>query len=136
MGEGLGVARVIFFNFIPTGRGKDILRLDLKPEQREEVLREIYRLSGESGIQVVSTAPQLARVSWQLSSGEDVLPTHFSIPRSKALRSLAEFIDGCGAGRIYTAIQPDGKVSPCVFLPIVVGDLREESLKEIWEESR
>jgi len=135
LAEELGVTRVIFFNFIPTGRGKENVALDLTPEEREEALRWIYRESRRSSVQVVSTAPQLARVSWQMSQGEDVLPTHFSIPRSQTLRSLAEFIGGCGAGRIYAAIQPDGKVTPCVFMPIIVGDLRKQTFKDIWENS-
>ena len=135
LAEELGVTRVIFFNFIPTGRGKENVALDLTPEEREEALRWIYQESRRSSVQVVSTAPQLARVSWQMSQGEDVLPTHFSIPRSQTLRSLAEFIGGCGAGRIYAAIQPDGKVTPCVFMPITVGDLRKQTFKDIWENS-
>ena len=135
LAEELGVTRVIFFNFIPTGRGKENVAFDLTPEEREEALRWIYQESRRSSVQVVSTAPQLARVSWQMSQGEDVLPTHFSIPRSQTLRSLAEFIGGCGAGRIYAAIQPDGKVTPCVFMPIIVGDLREQTFKDIWENS-
>ena len=136
LGEELGVKRVIFFNFIPTGRGKEITKLDLTPKEREEVLRRIYLEARRSSVQVVSTAPQLARVSWQVSSGDDVLPTHFTIPKSQTLRSLAEFIGGCGAGRVYAAIQPDGKVTPCVFLPIVVGDLRREPFEKIWLESK
>lgn len=135
LGEELGVKRVIFFNFIPTGRGKDIVNLDLTPAEREEILKKVYELARGSRIQVAFTAPQLARVSWQMSSGSDCLPTHFSPPKSQSLRALAEFIGGCGAGRIYAAIQPDGKVTPCVFLPIVVGDLRTETFQEIWNSS-
>jgi len=98
LGEELGVTRVVFFNFIPTGRGKDIMKLDLTPEEREEALRQIYYESTRSSIEVVATAPQLARVSWQLSSGTGVTPTHFTVPKSKSLKNLAEFVGGCGAG--------------------------------------
>ena len=136
LGEELGVTRVIFFNFVPTGRGREALELDLSPEEREEALKRIYREATRSSVQVVSTAPQLARVSWQMSGGSDVLPTHFTMPKSKTLRAVAEFIGGCGAGRIYMAIQPDGIVTPCVFLPIPVGDLRKEKLRDIWEKSK
>lgn len=135
LGEELGVKRVIFFNFIPTGRGRDIVQLDLGPTEREEFLKKVYELARKSRVQVASTAPQLARVSWQMSSGSDCLPTHFTPPKSQSLRALAEFIGGCGAGRIYAAIQPDGKVTPCVFLPIIVGDLRTETFLEIWNNS-
>ena len=136
LGEELNVTRVIFFNFIPTGRGKEARELDLTPEEREEALRKIYHESIRSKVQVVSTAPQLSRVSWQVSHGEDVLPTHFTIPRSKTLKAVAEFIGGCGAGRIYMAIQPDGIVTPCVFLPIPVGNLKKDRLEDIWRKNK
>jgi len=136
LGEELGVTRVIFFNFIPTGRGEEARELDLTPEEREQALREIYRESQRSSVQVVSTAPQLARVSWQMSEGHDVLPTHFSVPKSKTLKGLAEFIGGCGAGRIYAAIQPDGTVTPCVFMPIPVGNMKTEKLNDIWTKNQ
>jgi radical SAM protein with 4Fe4S-binding SPASM domain len=48
---------------------------------------------------------------------------------------LAEYIGGCGAGRMYCAIQPNGIVTPCVFMPIPVGDLRSESFVDIWKNS-
>lgn len=135
LGEELGVKRVVFFNFIPTGRGREISDVDLTPTEREEVLRKVYELARRSRVEVTYTAPQLARVSWQMSSGKSCLPTHFTPPNSKSLRVVAEFIGGCGAGRIYVAIQPDGKVTPCVFLPVVVGDLRMSSFEEIWQNS-
>jgi radical SAM protein with 4Fe4S-binding SPASM domain len=48
---------------------------------------------------------------------------------------LAEYLGGCGAGRMYCAIQPNGIVTPCVFMPIPVGDLRSESFVDIWKNS-
>jgi len=38
---------------------------------------------------------------------------------------LADFIGGCGAGRLYCSIEPEGDVQPCVFLPITVGNVRD-----------
>ena len=129
--EELNVRRVIFFNFIPVGRGADILEWDLTPEEREEVLRTIVRAARRSSLEVAATAPQLARVA--LSESEMVSPTHFVIRRDPGLRALGDFIGGCGAGRIYAAIQPNGDVTPCVFYPVVVGNLRTEDFQEIWE---
>ena len=48
---------------------------------------------------------------------------------------MADYVGGCGAGRLYCAIQPNGKVTPCVFLPVEVGDLRQQNLREIWHGS-
>jgi radical SAM protein with 4Fe4S-binding SPASM domain len=41
----------------------------------------------------------------------------------------------CQTGRTYCCINPEGKVYPCIMLPIVVGDLRKKRLKEIWHDS-
>jgi radical SAM protein with 4Fe4S-binding SPASM domain len=45
-----------------------------------------------------------------------------------------EFDFGRVAGRCYCAIQPNGIVTPCVYISDVkVGDLREKSLSDIWD---
>jgi len=51
---------------------------------------------------------------------------------SKKAKALADFIGGCGAGRFYCAVSPEGNVQPCVFLPITVGNLKTEKLEDIW----
>jgi radical SAM protein with 4Fe4S-binding SPASM domain len=38
----------------------------------------------------------------------------------------------CQTGKTFCCINPKGEVYPCIMLPIVVGDLRKNSLKEIW----
>ena len=136
LADELGLQRIVFFNFIPVGRGKEIVKYDLTPEQREEFLRMIYKEMGKhKGLQIVSTAPQYARVTLQLSGGEEVSPAHFYVGNDPIVKSLAEFIGGCGAGRIYAAIQPEGTVTPCVFMPIPVGNVRQKEFREIWETS-
>jgi len=44
-------------------------------------------------------------------------------------------VASCGAGRIYAAIEPNGDVTPCVYMPIKVGSLREQDFEEIWSSS-
>jgi radical SAM protein with 4Fe4S-binding SPASM domain len=41
----------------------------------------------------------------------------------------------CQTGKTYCCINPEGKVYPCIMLPIIVGDLRKKRLKEIWHDS-
>ncbi|MET1101138.1 MAG: radical SAM protein [Pyrodictiaceae archaeon] len=132
LAESIGVKRVVFFNFVPTGRGKENLWLDIDPVEREKFLRKIYREMRRRKIELVSTAPQYGRVSLQMSKGEEIAPTHFYVGGDPVVKALAEFIGGCGAGRIYAAIQPNGDVAPCVFLPVKVGNIREKSFWEIW----
>ncbi|MGQ9680080.1 MAG: radical SAM protein [Candidatus Bathyarchaeia archaeon] len=136
----LGIGRLIVFNFIPTGRGEEIVDIDLSPEQRESLLKYLYKELSSGSIEALSTAPQYARVCLQQSIAEGrcmTAPTHFAAMNLPSrTRRLAEFLGGCGAGRLYCAIQPNGLVTPCVFMPIVVGDLRKQSLRKIWSTSK
>jgi radical SAM protein with 4Fe4S-binding SPASM domain len=45
---------------------------------------------------------------------------------------LADFIGGCGAGRLYCSLSPQGDVHPCVFLSINVGNLKNENFSDLW----
>ncbi len=134
LAEEIGVKRVVFFNFVPTGRGEDYAWLDLSPEEREEVLKKLYYEMKRRKLEIISTAPQYARVVLQLSKGREVAPTHFYVGSNRIITSLAEYVGGCGAGRIYAAVQPNGDVTPCVFMPIVVGNLRKIEFKQLWQE--
>ncbi len=43
--------------------------------------------------------------------------------------------DPCGAGRSLVYISPDGGVWPCVAFPMQLGQVREQPLAEIWNNS-
>ena len=134
----LGVDRTLIFNFIPVGRGSDIIDMDLPPEAREHVLQQMYGyLSGQDeSFEILTTAPQFSRVCMMNSQNGIISLAHFGAAGfSDKVGLLAEYIGGCGAGRMYCAIQPNGIVTPCVFMPIPVGDLRSESFVDIWKNS-
>jgi len=136
----LGVKRVIVFNFIPTGRGEKIVNLDLSPTEREQLLKYLYSELIKGEIETLCTAPQFARVCLQQSllSKSDVLsPTYFAAFEFHGkTKRLADFLGGCGAATLYCAIQPNGLVTPCVFVPIVVGDLKKQNFKDVWLHSK
>lgn len=132
----LGVNRTLIFNFIPVGRGTEIIDMDLPPEAREHVLQQMYGyLSGQDeSFEILTTAPQFSRVCMMNTQNGIISLAHFGAAGfSDKVGLLAEFIGGCGAGRMYCAIQPNGIVTPCVFMPIPVGDLRSESFVDIWK---
>ncbi len=132
LAESIGVKRVVFFNFVPTGRAKDIIDQDLDPIEREKIMRKLYREMKRRKIEIVTTAPQYGRVVMQMSGGTEAAPTHFVARGDPAVTALAEFVGGCGAGRIYAALQPEGTLTPCVFMPIPVGNLRKTSFWSLW----
>ncbi|UCH03266.1 MAG: SPASM domain-containing protein [Candidatus Bathyarchaeota archaeon] len=48
------------------------------------------------------------------------------------VKRAREFIGGCGSGRLYCALQSNGDITPCVFIPSwVIGNLRNEEFLEL-----
>lgn len=147
--------RFMHFNYIPTGRAKAYVELDLTPDERLHVLEtigeEIMGLylqakeeelkHGKSNVSVdrfFSTCPQYASVTKELSQkqGEEFLvEAHYAA--KKGVENVANFLGGCGAGRLYCAIEPNGDIKPCVFFPTnkrtVLGNILTEDFEEIWD---
>ncbi|MEM5883038.1 MAG: radical SAM protein [Candidatus Aenigmatarchaeota archaeon] len=137
----LCVDRFIVFNYVPTGRGKEIIEEDLTPEEREELLQFLYSklISPNCKLDVFSTAPQYAVTSLKYTDGP-LIATHFTNEGMIRLlkgrtKVLTEFIGGCGAGRLYCGMEPNGDIQPCVFIPIKIGNIRKQKLVEIWRNS-
>ena len=142
MAENMGIDRFTLFNFIPTGRGKEIAAFDPSPQEREELLCYFNKkLSEHPKIAILSTTPQLARVALQAHNPnqEDIMMplAHMEAAKiSKRAKALADFIGGCGAGRFYCAISPEGDVQPCVFMPLPIGNLKTQRLEDLWRSSQ
>ncbi len=149
----LGAAWFMLYNFVPIGRGVDIMESDLSPDEREDILKFCWNKTKRGfGINVLSTAPQFARVAQEADvkltsylnrdlDSNVIIPTHFYNPKlSGQLRLLADFIGGCGAGRFYLCIEPNGDIYPCVFFPhdeaFKVGNLLRDNFEAIWRHSR
>jgi radical SAM protein with 4Fe4S-binding SPASM domain len=149
-------ARFMHFNYIPTGRGKEHIELDLTPDERYHVLttmgkeiiglylqakEEEIRYGRKSNIKVdryFSTCPQYASVTKELArnSGEKFLvEAHYAA--MKGVENLATFLGGCGAGRLYCCLEPNGDIKPCVFFQTndktVLGNILKDSFEEIWD---
>ena len=133
----LNVNWFMAYNFVPTGRGEFIIKNDLKPSDREKLLKNLYqKLINDKDINLLSTAPQFSRVALQMEFNENnkVIPTHFFNPNlSNKLVNLADFIGGCGCGRFYCAIRPNGNLDPCVFFPYTLGNILNEDFDYFWK---
>ena len=133
--KNIGANKFYAFNFIPTGRGKNIIDVDLTPEQREKMLNILYDYYEKEDIICMTTSPQYGRVAMMRGNLGKIPTSHYSEAKGKKAKIMAEFIGGCGVGRAYCSIQPDGIITPCVFMPIPVGDLKLESFHQIWHNS-
>lgn len=133
----VGADIFIHYNFIPTGRGKDNIELDISPEERENLLKKLVKASEDRDINLLSTAPQYGRVCAEGGLATTSL-THFDTVGQEGgmgerIKFLAEFVGGCGAGRLYWALQPNGDLAPCVFLPKKLGNIKEDDFLEVWK---
>lgn len=105
---------------VPTGRGAGLA--DLPPERIEALLAS---LAGEEsrrrgGMMVrAKCAPHFMRHVHQADPGSPVL----------------SYRTRCPCGIDYCRITPDGKLTPCPYMPTVAGDLRAQSFGEIWSGS-
>ena len=136
--EDLGASCFAHFNFIPVGRGLDMVSGDITPAQREELLALLNARMQEGGMGVISTAPQLGRVCLAgaaLETGRASC-SHAGAGSGVKARVVAKYLGGCGAGRTYVCVEPNGNVTPCVYLPHrVMGNVRQAPFIDIFRNS-
>ena len=58
-----------------------------------------------------------------------------SWPGSSPIRTYSGGAGGCPAGTHYMGIRPNGDVTPCPYLPVFAGTLRNSSLADLWTSS-
>ena len=106
-----------FFFLVPTGRAKTIEAESLRAEAYEDTLTRIMKKQQEVEIELKPTcAPQFLRIAAQMG-----IKTRFR--------------RGCLAGTAYCIISPRGKVQPCAYLNMELGDVRQTPFDEIWKNS-
>lgn len=138
LAEEIGASCFAHFNFIPVGRGLKMVAGDITPAQREELLGILNEKMQAGGIGVISTAPQLGRVclAGAAIDGGRTACSHAGSGSGAKARVVAKYLGGCGAGRTYVCIEPNGDVTPCVYLPHrVMGNVRRGSVGEIFRQS-
>lgn len=117
-----GAGAVCFNVYFLVATGRGVRMRGLEPEQNEEVLAELARLQREyRGTLMIRSKcqPQIMR---------HVYDTDPSSP-------LLNYGTRCPCGVQYCRITPEGKLTPCPYLPVVAGDLRRQPFAEVWRES-
>ena len=114
--QNLGVDGLILERFIPLGRGKTFMNEVLEKDQWRELIEILMEF-------------------FSMKVDEDDIPSYqaFQITFDE---DGAELLGApCIIGRDGLCIMPEGSVFPCRRFPIPIGNLMNESLKEIWESS-
>lgn len=118
LASALGAQKLGFSRLVPSGGGKQLIGRMLSRTAVEDLYRKIFSLDTED-LKIVTGDP----VASQYRSPEHAAYGS-SVPSG-----------GCAAGVSGLTILPDGTVTPCRRLPIPIGNVRTDSLREIWASS-
>ncbi|HII98654.1 MAG TPA: radical SAM protein [Methanoregula sp.] len=116
LGKDRGVRDFQVFFPVPTGRAAG--SSPLPPREYEAVIRQVLLLHRDGDVNLRPTcAPQFRRIA------------------DEAGISNPAWGRGCIAGITYCRIYANGDVTPCPYLPVRVGNVREMPFDEIWTSS-
>lgn len=105
---------------VPTGRGARLS--DLSAAEYETVLTELVSLHktylGRMMVRA-KCAPHFMRLVHTLAPDSPIL----------------NYETRCPCGSQYCRVTPDGKLTPCPYVPEVAGDLRRDSFGHVWQTS-
>ena len=116
LAEEIGVENFHLFFLVPTGRATKIA--DISPQKYEDMITNTFAKVTAHKLNVrPSCAPQFMRIAKGM--GLD----------------MRQWVRGCMAGLYYCRIYPNGDITPCPYLPVKLGNIRENTFKEIWVNS-
>ncbi|GLC30103.1 radical SAM/SPASM domain-containing protein [Clostridium omnivorum] len=118
----LGVNLLAVDRFVPTGRGKFSDNLDLSKDELIKLHSQVLEIKNEKYIPISTNDPicnaiYLKRMGLQ----------NFDWAKDANL--------GCTAGTRLCMISANGVVYPCTFINVPIGNIRENNLKDILENS-
>ncbi len=129
----LGVDQVAVYDLIPVGRGKDVMEQAMSQTQRVSLIRYLQKMQEDDEMVFTMSGglplyPEIVSEMHKLNGTKpkDLLLKQFWINAPV----------GCHAAILYFSLRPDGDVYPCTFLPVKVGNIREQSLTDIWRNSK
>ena len=111
-----GVSQVFLHNFKCSGRGfKNRADLDLSPEEWQGFYRQALAVKQQSKDLKIS----------------------FDDPVIASLPDYEEqaMVKGSSCGKLSLHLRPNGDITPCGFIPLVVGNILKDDFETIWFES-
>ncbi len=110
-----GASAFHLFFLVPTGRGVEIK--DISPEMYERMIERVLDI--------------IADAKYKLDVRPVCAPQFMRIASQKGL-DVSRWTRGCIAGLYYCRIYPTGEVTPCPYLPLKLGNIRDTRFKDVW----
>ena len=118
LSSGLGVQKLGFSRLVPSGRGKAIAEKMLSAESVKGLYKRIFSMES-GGLEIVTGDPVASQsMSKIYEKDESAIPS-----------------GGCAAGVSGITILSDGTLLPCRRLDVPIGNIRQDSLREVWATS-
>jgi radical SAM protein with 4Fe4S-binding SPASM domain len=119
LASSLGVQRLGFSRLVPSGRGRELIHRSLSSDAVGHLYERIFSAKPD-GLEIVTGDPVASQMS--------------CAPDSSAARSVIP-TGGCAAGISGLTLLADGTITPCRRMPVPIGNVRTDSLREIWATS-
>lgn len=118
-----GAAVLNVFFLVCTGRGRAMS--NISPHVYEAVLRRLAEAARDEPELLVRArcAPHFKRVARQMNP-----PLPFTLLEGYEA-------GGCLAGKRYCRITPEGELTPCPYMEISAGSLRDHAFADLWQEA-
>ncbi|MCA9499996.1 MAG: radical SAM protein [Nitrospirales bacterium] len=119
----LGAKVLNVFFMVCTGRGEELT--DITPAQYEEVLTYLVESQDKYQDMLVRArcAPHFKRLAYE------------NDPNSPITKAQGYMGGGCLAGTNYARVTPNGDLTPCPYMPLSAGNIRNTSFVDLWDNS-
>ncbi len=119
-----GVDTLVITRLVPWGRGQELYKKMLSPEQVQKLYR---KLDADQDALLSESSPPKPNIARERCDWP-VIYFDPSTPESLTRNGLR-----CGTGSNYINVMENGDVYPCRRMPIRIGNILEEELIDIWQ---
>jgi len=127
-----GASAAEFFDLVAAGRAKEECQEQvLSPDERKRAMEWLAQAQEDCPIVIrVPACPMYPLLLQQ----QEIQPRHFP---KEMLRRIPYYGRACAAGMPfgYLVVRANGEINPCMLLQANLGNVREKSIRQIWQES-
>jgi len=120
LAESLNVDEIEFKNYKPAGKGlANSSQYDLEPIEWKELYTKIIDMQKSASISInLGAEPILCLLGRSINNEDD-----------------KDLTSGSPCGKLSLCVKPNGDVTPCVYMNLVIGNMLKDDLPYMWKNS-